>query len=241
MIKTFERAFIGVPKHLTKSGKNIYCQLDELDFKDLLFGKEKVSVVFYVSGSAGFTKGESYRKWVIQNTQSIFFSPNTFEIQNRPTYNAQSSLEEYEVVHATRLREIEYNVEQLKKFAWVDEKRILLMGNSEGATASGIYEGEEFFARILLAWNCEAGYYLSDASIGAKIDTPILAIIGREDEYFSKESEPNRGYDITGNCVEALRDYHNAKNIVYSNMKHNLLNENVKNDVVSFINQQTLK
>lgn len=237
MIDTFKEAFIGIPKYLTKNKQDIYTTLNELYFSNVVLKDKKIPLVFYVSGSAGFTKGNAYREWIVQNTNAIFFSPNSFKIKDRPLYNEDSSIEEYEKVHKIRQEEIKYNIDKLSEYDWIDREKIFLMGNSEGATAAGIYKGNEFFSRLLLAWNCEAGYYISDSTLGAKLEDPILSIIGRDDEYFSKESKPNIGSNINGNCIESFKFYKNAKSIVYSNTKHNLLNDNVKNDVISFIKQ----
>jgi len=237
MRKTFSKAFIGIPETLSKKSTAFYGKLEDVDFDEILSKKAKIPVVFYLNGSAGFTKGEIYRKWIVENTNCLFFSPNTLEICNRPFYNANSSIEQYEKVHKIRQKEIEYNIEKLSLFDWVDKNKIFLMGNSEGALAAGIYKGDEFFARILLAWNCESGYYISNSDIGAKKDIPILSCIGLDDEYFSRKSKPNIGYNIDGNCIESLKNYKYAKIVILSNTKHDLTqNIYVKDEVLGFVN-----
>ena len=237
MKNSYHKAFIGIPKKYTKCNMDIYDTLNNINFKQVLNLTTNIPIIFYLSGSAGFTKGETYRKWIVKNTNCIFFSPNTLEITNRPFYNDNSSIEQYEKVHNIRQKEISFNIKKLLEFSWINKNKIFLMGNSEGALAAGIFKDYNFCARLLLAWNCQAGYYKKTVKIGAKKDTPILSIIGTDDEYFSKNSKKNKNYNITGNCIKKLKNFTDVKNIILSNTKHNLLNNKyVKNEIISFIN-----
>lgn len=238
---SFNYAFIGIPKQYTKTNENIYTQINKINLEVMLKENlENIPIVFYLNGSAGFTKGAIYREWITENTNYIFFSPNTLKIKNRPFYNPRSTIYEYEAVHNVRQKEIKFNLDNFLKFTWINKNRIILMGNSEGALAAGIYNGNEFNARILLAWNCEAGYYKSDVVIGADTNDKILTIIGTEDEYFSVNSEPNNGFKTTGNCIEKLKNYTQVKNVILSNTKHNLLNNPyVKEEILLFVNNLT--
>lgn len=236
MQRSFEKAFIGIPKKMNITDNNIYDTIDNIKINDLIRKNIKVPVVFYLNGSAGFTKGKIYRQWIIEDTNCLFFSPNTLEIKNRPFYNNKSKIDEYEEVHLIRQKEIIYNINKLLDYEFIDKNKIFLMGNSEGALAAGIYSGQEFFSRILLAWSCESGYYKKTVDIGAKIDDPILTIIGYDDEYFSVNSEFNNKLNLSGNCIKKLSKYKNVKNVILSNTKHNLLNNPyTKEEIITFL------
>jgi hypothetical protein len=237
MDQSFNTAYIGIPKSLSKDRQATYTQLSSLRLSDYLKSHiESVPTIFYLNGSAGFTKGEVYRKWVVENTGCLFFSPNDFAISGRPTYSPRSRLDEYETVHRFRQDVIRYNINKLLGLG-LNLNPIFLMGNSEGALAAGVYPGREFFGRIILAWGCESGYYTSHCQLGAAKDDPILAIIGDHDEYFSKQSKKSIGHNINGSCQKQLQDYKNAINITLPMTGHNLTeNPYTELMIVNFIN-----
>lgn len=234
---TFKHAFIGIPKELLGLEKPYYGTLNKFlklypDFKI----KKSVTTVFYMHGSAGFTKGVTYRKWIVEDANCIFFAPNSLKIKNRPTYENPSPIKKYEKVHNLRQAEIVYNLEKLKELNFIDFKKLFLMGNSEGALAAAAYSGREFKARIVTAYSCENGYYSKDFKLGCKKHDPFLNIIGTHDEYFSETSKATKKYEVEGHCTKALIKNKNAKVVLLPQTKHDITsNIYVKDDIVNFI------
>ncbi|XPV69066.1 MAG: hypothetical protein ACNI25_00465 [Halarcobacter sp.] len=240
---TFKYSYIGLPKGFGGLKKPFFGQL----YKFLkLYPKFKVSTklptLFYMHGSAGFKKGLLYRKWIVQDANCIFFAPNSFKINNRPTYTTPSPIKKYEVVHKLRQAEIVYNLKKLQGFDFVDFDNLFLMGNSEGALAAAAYKGKEFKGRIVTAYSCENGYYSKDFKLGCKKHDPFLNIIGTHDEYFSNNSKPNEKYEVTGNCTKALKKNKNAKVVLLPQTKHDITkNIYVKDDIVNFLKYWAFK
>lgn len=199
---------------------------------------KKLTTVFYMQGSGKFGKGSIFREWITGEGGYIFFAPNSHEGEGRPLYNSPAPKHIYEQVHNYRQAEISYAVSRLNEIPFIDTLKMFLMGSSEGALAVARYSGKEFKARIVLSWSCEAGYYTDDPSLGSSSkNDPFLNIVGRDDAFFGKFSDLNRGYNNEGHCGDALSDYKNAKVVLLPNTGHNVMNNRfTKPEILSFIN-----
>jgi predicted esterase len=78
-----------------------------------------------------------------------------------------------------RTQELVYTLQQLRKADWIDQKRIILTGFSEGAQAVSVYRGEEFAALILVGTDCRH----SGGSPATPNGIPVLNIVGSQDEW----------------------------------------------------------
>ncbi len=234
---TYKYAYIGIPKGFGGLKKPYYGMLNKFKKKYPNFKIEsRISTVLFMHGSIGLKKGKTYRKWIVEEAGFIFFAPNSFKIQNRPTYISPAKVSSYEKVHRVRQAEIHYNLKKLKNISFIDDKHIFLMGNSEGGLAAAAYKGREFKGRIVTAYSCENGYYSSDFKLGAKKTEPFLNIIGTHDEYFANSSKTNKNYHVEGHCTKALRKHKNAKVILLPQTKHDITqNIYVKEEIVSFL------
>lgn len=234
---TFKYAYIGIPKGISDLHKPYFGTLDKFlkqypNFRT----KQKLPTLFYMHGSAGFSKGQTYRKWIVEDAKFIFFAPNSFKLKNRPTYKNPSPIKKYEKVHKLRQAEIIYNLKKLKKLDFINFENLFLMGNSEGAFAAAFYKGKEFKGRVVAAYSCENGYYSKDFKIGAKKYDPFLNIIGTHDEYFGSDSKPNKNHGVEGHCTSALKKFPNAKVVLLPQTKHDITqNIYVKGEIVEFL------
>lgn len=233
---TYKYAYIGIPKGLGGLQKPFYGQFNKfLKLYPKFLPQNRLPCVLFMHGSKGLNKAETYRKWLVE-AGFIFFAPNSFKIENRPTYKNPDKKASYEKVHKIRQAEIFYNIKKLKDLEFIDKNNIFLMGNSEGGLAAAAYKGREFRGRIVTAYSCENGYYSKDFKIGAKKSDPFLNIIGTNDEFFSKNSIPNKEYKVQGHCTKALREHKNAKVILLPLTKHDITqNIYVKSDIINFL------
>jgi len=233
----FKYAYIGIPKGVGGLKKPYFGTLNNFlkahpNFKS----KKSIPTLFYMHGSAGFSKGETYRKWIVNEANFIFFAPNSFKIKKRPTYKTPSSIKKYEKVHRLRQAEIIYNLKKIKKLEFIDFDKLFLMGNSEGGLACAAYKGNEFKARIVTAFSCENSYYSKDFKIGSKKYEPFLNIIGTHDEYFANDSIPNKKYEVQGHCTQALKNFPKAKVVLLPKTKHDITkNIYVKDEILNFL------
>jgi len=238
--QVFEKAYVGIPKGYGGLKESFIGYMDEFIKKYPNFNpKQKIPTVLYMHGSGDFIRGDTYREWICNDLGFAFICPRSHILKNRPTYVSPAPKKQYKKVHRLRQAEIKFSSKKIKKIKWIDKKNIFLMGNSEGALAAGIYPGDEFKARVILAWSCEDGYYSQDTHIGSKKHEPILSIIGTEDEYFGINSEftNTKKHKIQGHCIEALLEHGNSKVVVLPKTKHNLTdNPYTKYEIINFLN-----
>jgi len=237
----YKKAYIGIPKGYGGLKEHFIGFMDEFLKQYPNFEVEiPIPTVLYMHGSGDFIRGDIYRNWIVHDLNFAFISPHSHIIKNRPTYISPAPKSEYKKVHRLRQAEIRYSSKQIRKTTWIDKNNLFLVGNSEGALAAGVYKGDEFKARVILAWSCEDGYYSDDTKIGSKKDEPILSIIGTEDEYFgvdSKFTEGHQKHKINGHCIEALLEHSNSKVVVLPKTKHNLTyNPYTKYELINFLN-----
>ena len=233
---TFNQAFIGISKNVTKLNNNFYGSYDEFKAICNEINLKNIPVVLYMHGSSGLGTGERYRKWIVENTNFIFFAPNSFALKNRPVYRSPDKIKKYNKVHKLRHKELEYNLKKIKKINFTDNNNIFLMGNSEGAVTSSMYNKYVFKGRIITAFSCENCYFINDYKIGAKKYEPILNIIGNEDEYFSNKSNFNINYNVDGNSLKTLENHKNAKIVILPKAKHDLTsNIYTKYEILNFL------
>ncbi|RRS30153.1 MAG: hypothetical protein P794_08335 [Epsilonproteobacteria bacterium (ex Lamellibrachia satsuma)] len=233
--KSFDKAFIGIPKGVGGLKKSYYGKLNKFLKKYPDFKAKASPCVLYMHGSSGFLKGKKYRKWIVKKSNMIFIALNSFAIQNRPTYMSPAPKKDYEAVHMIRQAELKYALSHLNELSFIDRKNLFLMGNSEGALAAGICRSKCYKGRILVSWGCEGSYYSKDYRIGAKKAVPILNIIGLNDQYFGVYSE--LGDFEKGHCAKALQEFGNSKVVLLPQITHNALESlYTKQEIVNFLN-----
>jgi len=235
----FEQGFIGIPAGVAGLLEPFYGSLSEAKQKVPAAFKsdKKFTTVFYMQGSGKFSKGVTFREWITGEAGHVFFAPNSHEGKGRPTYSSPAPKYIYEKVHEYRQAEIKYALSRISEIPFIDETKMFLMGNSEGALAAARYAGEEFKARMVLSWTCEPGYYTDYPKVGSSHkDHPFLNIVGRDDAYFGKFSHYNKKYNNEGHCGDALFRYQNAKVVILPNTGHNVMtNPFTKPEVLGFI------
>ena len=235
--ETYNYAFVGFPKGFGGIKKPFYGTYDEFKKK---YPKIKVSkeysTVLYMHGSSGLYRGEVYRNYIVEELGFIFFAPNSHKIKNRPIYQSPTKLKEYIKVHKVRVAEIDYNYRKLKQNSFINKKNIFLMGNSEGGLAAAIFKSNKFRGRIVTAFSCESSYFYKNFKLGSKKSEPFLNIIGTDDEFFAKDTKLNKNYKVTGNGIEKLKNFENAKVVILPKAKHDLtLNIYLKDEILSFL------
>ena len=76
-----------------------------------------------------------------------------------------------------RQEEIRFALQQIRKLGWIDQRRIVLVGNSEGGRAVSEYNGGGFIAHIIMAYDCKVKGRRSMAPRGVA----VLNLVGAND------------------------------------------------------------
>ncbi len=245
--QSLAQAVVAIPGEMLESGEDYVGHYE--DIKDLTFVEEKKSpVVVYMhgSGQAIDRSGDApklkwdygYADWVME-AGYIFVAPDSYAMENRPSFSSPVPKENYEAVHAIRQAEVAQAAQGLVTQSFVDTNEMYLLGVSEGAMAAARYHGKEFKGRLILSWSCEPGYFTDYPKVGAKSKDPILNVMGQRDFYFGKDAPYNTAYGKnTGNCAAHLSaaNYKNAKVVIYPESSHGVTyNQHMKGDVQGFL------
>ncbi len=164
----------------------------------------KAPAVLFLHGCSGIIRGGVGYRILLMSEGYAIFEPDAFA---RPGHTCDRS--------SLRMRheELIYALAQIRKLPWVDQERIILMGDSQGGRTVARWDEPGFAAHIILAascdWNSEKTQRLPRAPDGV----PVLAVIGSEDGYFAGSQcqisrnvggsnsvvIPGAGHDILGN------------------------------------------
>ncbi len=141
--------------------------------KTKLIRGTKLPAVIYLHGCAGNTAGHHWGR-ILGQLGFAFFAPDSLA---RPRDSlCWTGGMDYRI--SLRREEYRYALAELRKLSWIDQKRIILMGSSEGAQAASDYSGHDFAAIVLSATDCR----FSGGSPSAPRDVPVLNMVGEFDD-----------------------------------------------------------
>ncbi len=195
-------------------------------FKDIpKFSGAQVPVVVFMHGSSGLglkAIGE-WQQW-LASLGYASIAPDSFGLAGHVTYKSPIDKESYEKIHALRASEIAPVMAALKNQTWIDPRRLILAGTSEGSVPVARYTGTEFMARILYAWSCETNYFVIEPRNSFEAGKPVLNVISAQDPFFSKANTWLGNAQAQGHCAAALKDNSAASVLLVPNAPHTLLN-----------------
>jgi dienelactone hydrolase len=244
--ESLNRAMVGVPAAMIEGDQDFYGHYE--DMKDLKFvNGKKAPVVVYMhgSGQAIDRAGDhpilkwkyGYAEWMTQ-AGYIFVAPDSYGMENRPSFSSPVPKEAYEQVHDIRQAEITQAARSLVNASFANTDEIYLLGVSEGAMAAARYHGKEFKGRLVVSWGCEPGYFTDYAKVRASSKSPFLNVMGQRDFYFGKDAPYSTQYNNSGNCANhlSLGGYKNAKVVIYPDTGHGVTyNQHLKSDLLGFM------
>lgn len=150
-------------------------------------------VVIYIHGcnGLGLVPGILYpdtRAWVqtVMQAEWKFVAPDSWArgISSRPD-GCTGDLETVRAVRLLRLEEIAYAVRQLAADPTVDQKRIVLLGHSEGGLAVATAAPPKTVAGIIISgWMCHSSVPLG-VGIAAPPNIPVLALAFEHDSFIA--------------------------------------------------------
>ncbi|NIP47462.1 MAG: hypothetical protein GWN21_14835 [Gammaproteobacteria bacterium] len=135
----------------------------------------KAPAVLFLHGCSGLIRGAMGYRILLMTEGYAVFEPDAFA---RPGYSCQgSSLE-------MRREELAYALERIRKLPWIDQERIVLMGNSQGARTVARWDGPGFAAHIIVAGKCSWDTEKKRSLPRAPDGVPVLAVVGAKDELY---------------------------------------------------------
>lgn len=140
----------------------------------------KIPAVVHLHGCAGFTDGDQHAEYqdLYLSLGYAVFMPDSFSRPNRERLCGLGGDKKF----YWRLEEAAYALKQIRKFPWIDKKRIFLSGFSEGGQTANMWSTNDFTGIIMLGSDCSK----SGGSPVAPDEVPVLAIVGGEADEWTK-------------------------------------------------------
>lgn len=181
VIATWKGGIHLLPASVTRSAIN-----EDVSFKDetaniweqrltqeIVRQGAKVPAIIYVHGCKGLRSAATWGGW-FSEFGFAFFAPDSFKRTGRIELCYQQS----DMTYGMRRDEIKFALQQILKLPWIDKKRIVLVGVSEGGSAVARYSYDDgFIAHIILGYDCKAFGGGAQAPSGVA----VLNLVGAND------------------------------------------------------------
>lgn len=168
----------------------------ERRFEVVPVGPRPLPVVLFLHGCAGLNLGDT-SVWarVLSAQGYAVVAPDSFARPGRrqncdPTSSSGGAASE---VHDFRLEEVGYALARLRELPWVDQRRIFLMGHSEGGIAAARWDKPGFRGVIISGWTCTSTLpeWRSLHGLWTPKGTPVLSIVHDDDPWFRRSHKGN--------------------------------------------------
>ncbi len=205
----------------------------------LSFAQEKqFPAVVFLHGCSGTGKGTDTRIDFLAAHGYAVIAPPSLARKKYPQSCDPENLRGGLYRDTLKMRQFDagYAIEKAKTLAWVDARRVYLVGLSEGAIAAATFRSQSakasVRARVVEAWTCHAGWD-EYRGIHAPANEPVLTLLASEDPWF-------QGPTTRGECSGFLDPGNGSKSVVYTEadlrQRHGLLeDERVQAEVLEFL------
>ena len=145
-------------------------------------GRRTYATVLYLHGCDGLSGLTPLRAMARRGFAVI--APDSFARRYRPrqcnprTRTGGRNLYVYDF----RAAELAYALHRMRRLRWVDQRRLFLVGVSEGGLAAAHYKGNDFRARVIAEWTCNGAPIVR--GLDAPLDEPVLAVVRANDPWY---------------------------------------------------------
>jgi dienelactone hydrolase len=199
----WKSAKIYVPAALATGGADCESEIGGKCASALKPGKHPV--ILFLHGCGGPRSPRTFL-----GLGAIVVAPNSFADGSGCKADAAYMVKLVGVRHG----DIAYAAGQLKAATWADPGKLVLAGYSNGAQTTATYPGDEFKARVIVAWTCNNPRVASQNGVMGK--GPALALLGTADEFYKK-------IGISGDCNAALAKREGSRSILIKGGSHEIL------------------
>ena len=175
---------------------------------------QKVPAVVFMHGSHGLRERQFRHMDLFVRLGYPVFAPDSFARPNRRQARGKSM----SVMHL-RLEEVRIAVQNLKKYPWIDQDKLILAGFSEGGITVREYGGDEFIAHIGMGFGCNNGGFSAPIKVAAlhingshdneALDTTLCSGIFR-DNFKAVYVDAGHPVDLDPNTIKIIEDFLNG-------------------------------
>jgi dienelactone hydrolase len=194
---------IYVPAALATS--NADCESETSGKCESMIKPGKHPVVVFLHGCGGPRSARTF-----QGFGAIVVAPNSFAGGASCKTDAAAIAK----LLTDRYADVAFAAGQLKAAAWADPAKLVLAGYSNGGQTTATYAGDEFKARIIVAWTCNNPR--APSQNGVKGKGPVLAVLGTADDFYKK-------IGISGDCGDALAKREGSRSVLIKGGTHEIL------------------
>jgi len=181
--------------------------------------------IVYAHGSDGIVDSTIELARILSDGGFAVFIPDSYKRPGRVSNCNPKTLKcgQWPEVYRHRNEEIVYAASAITRVPFIDPKRIVLLGHSEGGIAVAHYAGDFYAGVVISGWHCGASTrgrdkYLGDFSgIKSPPTVPILSIYSQRDPWYID------GGGLNGDCSRYFAGRASAKAILEPGDVHYLL------------------
>lgn len=149
--------------------------------------------IVYMHGCGGFWDASWFRlDWFAKQGFAVF-APDSFARAFYPRSCDPASLRSGLYRHTLTMRhhDLAYAIEQVRSMPWIDARRIILVGVSEGAAVVTTFDNTDrvdhkVALRISEAWTCQSGWD-EYRGINAPRSEPVLTLVADRDRWYNNQ------------------------------------------------------
>ncbi len=234
---TYEHAYTVLPN---PGGAPIVGELSTLPQTDSLY-----PVVLFMHGSSGVNEQTRLlANWLADSLQVAMVVPDSMQTADRLTYSSPIPADDYEDIHAMRLEELKYAMQNIFDEEFCDG-RVFIAGTSEGGVCVARYESDEEewaeVGRMIFSWSCEDNYHVREHGTNIPDYLPVLNIMSAADKFFSQKNSYLDNPTALGHAGKALENNPNARILLLPGAPHTLFNLPVAREAIKNFIEDTLR
>jgi len=131
----------------------------------------------------------------------VVIAPDSFARKHRPlgcNEEREKFIRYFDIAAAFQKAELDYAVQRLKEFSWIDRKNFFLIGSGIGGMVTAHYQGADFAGHVIEGWGCRGPNPVFDG-IWAPPGVRVFSAVSRIDPWYQKN--PGFGVDCASFIV----------------------------------------
>lgn len=140
----------------------------------------------------------------------VVIAPDSFARNHRPLgchEDREKYIRYFDAAVAFQKAELDYAVQKLSTFDWIDRKNLFLFGSGMGGLVVAHYEGEEFAGHLIEGWGCRGPNPIFDG-IWAPPHIRIFTTVSKNTPFMRK----NDGFSV--DCDTFIKERPNSVSLV---------------------------
>ncbi|MCD6075674.1 MAG: hypothetical protein K0Q70_2557 [Rhodospirillales bacterium] len=211
------------------------------DLPNDLAAPNSMPAIVYIHGSTGMHASGLELARALTEGGFVVFLPDSFKRPGRVANCDSATLKcgKWPEVYRHRDEEIAHAAQAIRRIPFIDPKRVVLLGHSEGGIAVAQYAGDFYAGIVISGWNCgplttREKYLGNYAGIKSPPRVPILSIYSQDDPWFIDTGGRN------GDCGRYFEGRAPSRALFYGGNIHYMLDRrDIRREVIDFARSVT--